>query len=154
MNSSCTEPAITQHVPDPPYDNSFHSDCQVSTQAVVTSPLPNSNLAIIGPRFIVAWPAANSGIGLFFAPQNGIDGVLAIELVNSTIGSLASTYQDTAGSAVATVGVTGILKSILPTRHSSVNLPVSVHSAVMLVCAQVFPYFQESEQPFLLYRDS
>ena len=51
---------------------------------VVTSPLPDSNLTIIGPRLLVAWPAGNSGVVAFFAPQNGVNGTLGIELVNGT----------------------------------------------------------------------
>ena len=129
VNTSCPGTAITQHLPDPPYDNYFYSDCHVSAQAVVTSPLPDSNLTIIGPRFIIAWPAGNSGICAFFAPQNGINGSLGIELVNSTIGSpLASTYQAPAGSAVATVGVTGILSF-----NSSATLSIPILGSVRTI---------------------
>ncbi|KAH0843248.1 glycogen debranching enzyme [Fonsecaea pedrosoi] len=106
--NSC--PAVTQHLTDPPYDNYFYSDCNSDSQAVVTSPLPDSNLSIIGPRLIIAWPAGNSGICTFFQPQNGPNGSLAIELVNSTVGSpLGPVYRTTQGSANPFVGVQGII---------------------------------------------
>lgn len=82
----------TQYLTDPPYDNYFYSDCNVDAQVVVTSPLPDSNLTIIGPRLIIAWPAGNSGIAAFFQPEDGPNGTLAIELVNSTIGTPLAAY--------------------------------------------------------------
>ncbi|KAM4062379.1 putative lipoprotein [Hirsutella rhossiliensis] len=82
-NSTCER--RVQHLADPPYQNYFYSDCHVDAQAVVTSPLPDSNLTIISPRLIVAWPAGNSGICTFFRPQNGVNGSLAIGL-NSIVG--------------------------------------------------------------------
>jgi hypothetical protein len=106
----CSGPATTQHWSDPPYQNYFYSDCHVDAQAVVTSPLPDSNLTIIGPRLVIAWPAGNSGVGAYFQPQNGVNGSLAIALVNSTIGSpLGPVYQQTPGSKYPTVGVMGVL---------------------------------------------
>lgn len=99
-----------QYLSDPPYDNYFYSDCNVDAQVVVTSPLPDSNLSIIGPRLIVAWPAGNSGIAAFFQPQDGPNGTLAIELVNSTIGSPLTSYvQDSNGSDHTFVGVQGVI---------------------------------------------
>ncbi|KIW91128.1 uncharacterized protein Z519_08022 [Cladophialophora bantiana CBS 173.52] len=106
--NSC--PAVTQHLTDPPYDNYFYSDCHSDSQVVVTSPLPDSNLTIIGPRLIIAWPAGNSGICTFFQPQNGPNGSLAMELVNSTVGSpLGPVYRTSQGSAVPFVGVQGVI---------------------------------------------
>ncbi|KIW31359.1 uncharacterized protein PV07_03015 [Cladophialophora immunda] len=103
-------PAVTQHLTDPPYDNYFYSDCHSDSQAVVTSPLPDSNLTIIGPRLIIAWPAGNSGICTFCQPQNGPNGSLAIELVNSTVGTpLGPVYRTTQGSANPFVGVQGVI---------------------------------------------
>ena len=63
QNTSCA--AVTQHLTDPPYDNYFYSDCHGDSQVIVTSPLADSNLSLIGPRFIVAWPAGASGICAF-----------------------------------------------------------------------------------------
>lgn len=99
----------TQHLSDPPYQNYFYSDCHAASQVVVTSPLPDSNLSIIGPRLIVAWPAGNSGICTFFQPQNGVNGTLGLELINSTIGTpLSAVYDDSVpGSPI--VGVSGVL---------------------------------------------
>ena len=74
----CSSPPTRQHLPDPPYQNYFYSDCHVDAQAVVTSPLPDSNLTIIGPRLVIAWPAGNSGVAAYFQPQNGKNGSLGI----------------------------------------------------------------------------
>ncbi|KAL1965350.1 hypothetical protein VTN77DRAFT_5787 [Rasamsonia byssochlamydoides] len=109
---ACSSEPATLHLPDPPYDNFFYSDCNVAAQVVVTSPLPDSNLTLIGPRLIVAWPAGNSGVCAFFAPQNGINGTLGIEVVNSTVGSpLAATYRPAATNGSSpSVGVTGVIR--------------------------------------------
>ncbi|KAK1255632.1 hypothetical protein MKX07_007891 [Trichoderma sp. CBMAI-0711] len=122
--TSCS--ARTLHLSDPPYQDYFYSDCHVDAQAVVTSPLPNSNLSIIGPRFIVAWPAGNSGICTFFQPQSGINGSLAIELVNSTLGSpLGPVYRKTNQSAPPIVGVEGVLSF-----NDSAELPIAILGSV------------------------
>lgn len=114
--------ARTLHLSDPPYQDYFYSDCHVDAQAVVTSPLPDSNLAIIGPRFIVAWPAGNSGICTVFQPQSGKSGSLAIELVNSTLGTpLGPIYSKFKGSANPIVGVEGVLSF-----NDSAELPVAI----------------------------
>lgn len=96
---------VEQHISDPPYDNWFHSDCHSDTQVVITSPLPDSNLSIIGPRVIVAWPAGNSGICTFFQPQNGRNGSLGIALARP----LSSVYRNVSGSQYPYVGVEGVL---------------------------------------------
>ncbi|CAM1505944.1 Fc.00g115810.m01.CDS01 [Cosmosporella sp. VM-42] len=109
-NSSTSCRVTTQHLSDPPYENYFYSDCNVDAQAVITSPLPDSNLSIIGPRLIIAWPAGNSGICTFFQPQSGQNGTLAIELVNSTIGGpLRGIYEEDGSSDYPFVGVSGVL---------------------------------------------
>jgi len=82
--TTCSDSPSTLHLSDPPYENYFYSDCHGASQVVVTNPLPDSNLTIIGPRLLVAWPAGNSGVVAFFAPQNGVNGTLGIELVNTT----------------------------------------------------------------------
>lgn len=100
--------ATTLHISSPPYENYFYSDCNVAAQVVVTSPLPDSDFKVIGPRVIVAWPAGNSGACMFFEPENGLNGSLAIKLNNSTIGSpLAPTYI--AKDGYPSVGVKGVL---------------------------------------------
>ncbi|PTB70187.1 hypothetical protein BBK36DRAFT_1164743 [Trichoderma citrinoviride] len=122
--SSC--PARTLHLSDPPYQDYFYSDCHVDAQAVITSPLPDSNLSIIGPRLIVAWPAGNSGICTFFQPQSGKNGSLAIELVNSTLGSpLGPIYRKANHSAPPVVGVEGVLSF-----NDSAELPIAILGSV------------------------
>lgn len=79
--------ATTLYISDPPYANYFYSDRHVAAHVVVTSPIPESDLSIIGPRLIVAWPAGNSGACMFFQPADGKNGSLHIELINSTVGS-------------------------------------------------------------------
>lgn len=121
--------AVTQHLSDPPYENYFYSDCNTDTQAVVTSPLPDSNLSIIGPRLVIAWPAGNSGICTFFQPQNGPNGSLAIGLVNSTLGSpLGPVYRSVRGSEYPSVGVQGVLSF-----NSSATLTIPILGSVRTI---------------------
>ena len=95
----------------------------------MTSPLPDSNLSIIGPRFIVAWPACNSGIWTFFQPQNGPNGTLDIELVTSALGSpLAPVYQKSDSSDYPFVGVQGVLSF-----NNSATLTVPILGSVRTV---------------------
>ncbi|KAI0107376.1 carbohydrate-binding module family 52 protein [Hypoxylon sp. NC0597] len=72
------------HLSDPPYENYFMSDCSSASQVVVTSPLADSDLKIIGPRLLIAWPAGNSGIVAYFSPESGVNGTLGIGLQNIT----------------------------------------------------------------------
>ncbi|KAK5081051.1 hypothetical protein LTR70_009230 [Exophiala xenobiotica] len=113
-NGSCVQTpgqkmnSTTLHISSPPYENYFYSDCNVAAQVVVTSPLPDSDLEVIGPRLIVAWPAGNSGACIFFKPENALNGSLAIKLINSTVGSpLAPIYV--ARDGYPSVGVKGVL---------------------------------------------
>ncbi|KAH1286154.1 hypothetical protein KXV69_002262 [Aspergillus fumigatus] len=106
---SCGESPATLALSSGPYDNYFYSDCNVAAQVVVTSPLPDSNLSLIGPRLIVAWPAGNSGICTYFAPENGVNGTLGISVVNSTVGSPLS-LNYTAKEPNPGVGVQGTLR--------------------------------------------
>ncbi|KAK5044948.1 hypothetical protein LTR84_010320 [Exophiala bonariae] len=127
--SSGSCPAVTQHLTDPPYENFFYSDCNSDTQVVVTSPLPDSNLSIIGPRLVVAWPAGNSGICTFFQPQNGANGSLAIELVNSTIGTpLAPVFRNASDSDYPVVGVQGVLAF-----NSSATLTIPILGSIRTI---------------------
>jgi hypothetical protein len=123
-SNSCS--VITQQLSDPPYENYFYSDCKTDAQVVVTSPLPDSNLSIIGPRLIVAWPAGNSGICTFFQPQSENNGTLAIELVNSTLGSpLGVINREDKGSEYPFVGVEGVLSF-----NTSANLTVAILGSI------------------------
>lgn len=130
LAAACTGKPTTQHLSDPPYENYFYSDCHVDAQAVVTSPLPDSNLTIIGPRFIVAFPAGNSGVAAYFQPQNGVNGSLGISLVNSTIASpLTSVYTPGSNSSEnAIVGVTGVLSF-----NSSAELSVPILGSIRTI---------------------
>ncbi|KAL4731190.1 hypothetical protein ACLX1H_000151 [Fusarium chlamydosporum] len=124
LADSC--PVITQQLSDPPYENYFYSDCNTDAQVVVTSPLPDSNLSIIGPRLIVAWPAGNSGICTFFEPQGDKNGTLAIELVNSTVGSpLGVINRDEEDSDYPFVGIEGVLSF-----NTSANLTVAILGSI------------------------
>jgi len=98
------------YLSDPPYENYFYSDHNVSAQFVGTSPIPGSDLSIIGPRFIVAWPAGNSGACVFFQPENGKNGTLHIEVINSTTGSPLAPVHIERDDAYPSVGVQGIIK--------------------------------------------
>jgi hypothetical protein len=114
--STCSSAPVTLHLPDAPYDNFFYSDCHTAVQVVVTSPQADSDLTTVSPRFIAAWPAGNSGIAAYFAPQDGENnGSLSIQVVDSTVGSpLAAIYRDdSSGSSTTSTpyfGVTGTLR--------------------------------------------
>lgn len=110
-SSTCSSAPATLHLPDAPYDNFFYSDCHTAVQVVVTSPQSDSDLTTISPRFIAAWPAGNSGIAAYFAPQDGKNGSLSIEVVNSTVGSpLAAIYRADTNDNIPYFGVTGTLR--------------------------------------------
>ncbi len=50
----CPEEPTRLVLSDPPYTNYFYSDCNTAAQVIVTSPLPDSDLTIIGPRLLVS----------------------------------------------------------------------------------------------------
>jgi hypothetical protein len=92
---------------------------------VITSPLPDSNLSIIGPRLLVAWPAGNSGVVAFFAPQNGVNGTLGIELVNGTsdqpLSPIYEASNSTSGSDNPRVGISTLISF---TSSSVLTIPI------------------------------
>lgn len=51
--AQCSAGAVRFKIDDPPYTNFFYSDCNSATQVVATSPLPVSDLKVIGPRLLV-----------------------------------------------------------------------------------------------------
>lgn len=125
----CPAPPQKLSLSDPPYENYFYSDCNVAAQAVVTSPLPQSDLTRIGPRLIVAWPAGNSGVCTYYAPQNGVNGTLSIELVNSTIGNpLGPVYNASGSNPNPSVGVQGVLRF-----NSSATLTVPILGSIRTI---------------------
>ena len=120
------------HLSDPPRENYFYSDCHGASQVVVTSPLSDSNLTIVGPRLVVAWPAGNSGVVAFFAPKNGVNGTLSIELVNGTSGQILSPVYDVNTSSSISgnpqVGVTALVRF-----NSSAVLTVPILGSVRTI---------------------
>jgi hypothetical protein len=127
--SVCAQGGTELQLSDPPYDNYFYSDCNTDAQVVITSPLQDSNLTIIGPRLIVAWPAGNSGACAFFQPQNGVNGSLGISLISSTVGTnLSSVYIPSSESQYPSVGVKGSLRF-----NSSAVLAVSILGSVRTI---------------------
>ncbi|KAF7589450.1 hypothetical protein BBP40_004287 [Aspergillus hancockii] len=112
QSPACVESPSAFTLSDPPYHNYFYSDCNVAAQVVITSPLPDSDLAQVRPRLIVAWPGGNSGVCAVFAPQDGVNGSLGLEIVNSTFGDpLAPVYSNPSGSSRhPSVGVKGVLR--------------------------------------------
>ena len=130
--ATCSDPPSTLHLSDPPYENYFYSDCHGASQVVVTSPLSDSNLTIIGPRLLVAWPAGNSGVVAFFAPQDGANGTLGIELLNGTSDQpLSPVYEpsdSTSGSENPRVGI-----SALVNFNSSAILTVPILGSIRTI---------------------
>ncbi|KAJ5938884.1 hypothetical protein N7466_002018 [Penicillium verhagenii] len=143
----CSESASTLSLSDPPYTNYFYSDCNVAAQAVVTTPSSDSNLSTISPRLLIAWPAGNSGICAYFAPQNGVNGTLSLELVNSTIGQpLAPVYNASASaSTYPNVGVQGIIR-----LNSSATLSLPILGSIRTIrdfvegASIVYPSIQDA----------
>jgi len=124
----------------PPYTSYFYSDCSVAAHVVVTSPEPDSNLSLIGPRLIVAFPAGNSGICAFFEPQNGVNGTLGIKLLNSSMGSpLSAVYLPPVGS-IPSVGIKGVIQF-----NSSAMLSLPILGSIRAIRDFV-------EGPSLLYK--
>ncbi len=137
--SSCRSDPTALHLSSPPYENYFYSDCHSASQVVVTSPTPESNLSIIGPRVIVAWPAGNSGIAAYFQPESGINGTLGIQLVNSTSGSPLSGIYDESKSSNSTIGISTQIEF-----NSSAVLSVAILGSIRTIRDFV-------EGPSLLY---
>lgn len=129
-SSQCTDDPAILHLPDVPYDNFLYSDCHIDAQVVVTTPQPDSNLTQIGPRLIIAWPGGNSGVCAFFAPESGVNGSLAINVINSTVGSpLASTYEAASNSSQPPrVGTKGVISF-----NSSAILTVPILGSVRTI---------------------
>jgi len=61
--ASC--PATYFQLSADPYQNYFVSTCNFAATVVSLSPLPDSNLTLISPRLVAAFPA---GMSLFIAP--------------------------------------------------------------------------------------
>lgn len=120
---TCNEPASRLYLPDFPYDNYLYFDCHSSSHVIVTSPTSESNLSIIGPRLLVAWPAGNSGLVAYFEPTDGVNGTLTPSLANSssTGEALDPIYEPVEGSNP----VVGVSSSI------NFNVPATLTVAVL-----------------------
>jgi hypothetical protein len=119
--------STTLYMSDPPYENYFYSDRHVAAHVVVTSPVPGSDLKIIGPRLIVAWPAGNSGACMFFQSQEGVNGSLHIKMVNSTVGSPLAPIN-IARDGHPSTGVEGVIQF-----DSAAELSVSILGSVRAI---------------------
>jgi hypothetical protein len=125
--ADCDAPPSRLYLADSPYDNYFYSDCHSSSHVVVTSPLLSSNLDIIYPRLIVAWPAGNSGIVSVFEPQNGQRGTLGIHLETPMGGeTIEPIYVE--GTPHPEVGVTGFI-----TFNSPAILTIPILGSIRII---------------------
>jgi hypothetical protein len=127
LAANCDGQSSRLYLSDSPYENYFYSDCHSSAHVVVTSPLPSSNLDIIYPRLIVAWPAGNSGIVSVFEPQNGQRGTLGIHLETPMGGeTIEPLYVE--GTPHPEVGVTGLI-----TFNSSAILTIPILGSIRII---------------------
>jgi len=101
--AQCPADPTTLFLSDPPYSNYFLKDCHGETHVVVTSPLTTSNLALIGPRLIVAWPSGNSGVAAYFKPASGENGTLALRLLEQGSSSTSLPVNRKPTTALKTV---------------------------------------------------
>ncbi|KAJ8108347.1 hypothetical protein OPT61_g8238 [Boeremia exigua] len=119
---TCSEPASRLYLPDPPYSNYIYFDCHSSSHVVVTSPSPDSNLSVIGPRLLVAWPAGNSGLVVYFEPSDGVNGTLTPALQNSTSsGETLDPIYVPVDSSSPRVGISGAINLNVP---ANLTLPI------------------------------
>ncbi|KAK5173770.1 uncharacterized protein LTR77_002451 [Saxophila tyrrhenica] len=141
--SGCSEKPTTLHLSSSPYENYFYSDCHSASQLVVTSPQPESDLEIIVPRLLVAWAAGDSGLLAFFAPKNGVNGSLSIEVLNDTSDEpLSGVYEQPSNGSSSGNPVVGI--STLVHFNSSAVLTVPILGSIRMMRDFV-------EGPSLLY---
>ena len=126
---TCNEPASRLYLPDLPYDNYIYFDCHSSSHVIVTSPRPDSNLSVIGPRLLVAWPGGNSGLVAYFAPTDGANGTLTPRLENSTSTgeTLDPIYEPIEGADPRT-GVSGSINFNVPA-----NLTVAILGSIRTI---------------------
>lgn len=119
---TCDEPASRLYLPDPPYDNYIYFDCHSSSHVIFTSPTSSSNLSIIGPRLLVAWPAGNSGIVAYFEPTDGANGTLTPRLENSTsTGETLNPIYEAIQGSNPYVGVSGSINLNVP---ANLTIPI------------------------------
>ncbi|KAI8302683.1 hypothetical protein K4K61_007761 [Colletotrichum sp. SAR11_59] len=114
---ACDEEASRFALSNSPYTKYFYSYCNFATQVVVTSPLSNNNLTIVGPRLLAGFGftsvnSVHSGLVAYFEPQIGVNGSLAIGLQNSSeMGhAIEPIYEDNDEEGYSIMGVSGLLK--------------------------------------------
>ncbi|KAI1176785.1 hypothetical protein F4777DRAFT_242486 [Nemania sp. FL0916] len=118
-NASDTCPLSYLHLTDQPYENYFISDCSSASQVVVTSPVIDSGLRLVGPRLLIAWPSGNSGVVVYFSASES-DASLAISLqtipgVNRTVSPVVGGVTGNISfnsSAVLDLAVIGSIRTI------------------------------------------
>ena len=131
QQGQCAEPANQFRITQEPYDNFFYSDCNTAVQVVVTSPVEGSNLTVIGPRLLVAWPGGNSGLVVFWAPENGINGSLTIGIENTSTtdsGALSPIYNASESGNTPQFGISGAIR-----LNSSAVLSVAILGSIRTV---------------------
>jgi hypothetical protein len=131
-------------VSEPPYENYFVSDCHSSSHVIIRSPET--------PRLLIAWPSGNSGIAVFFTPENNQSDSLGIHLENSTSGNAiepialpangSANQNDHVGvsglihfdsPALLTLPIIGSIRSIRDYTEGGGNLDGDVQNAVQTV---------------------
>ena len=115
-------------------------------QVVVTSPIESSNLTVIGPRLLLAWPGGNSGLVVFWSPENGVNGSLTIGLENGTSsstssGALSPIYNNISDNGSPQVGISGSIHI-----NSTAVLSIAILGSIRTVR-------DFTEGPSLLYPD-
>ncbi|KAI8223794.1 glycogen debranching enzyme [Colletotrichum sp. SAR 10_77] len=132
----CDEEASRFALCNSHYTIYVYSRCNFATQVVVTSPLPNNNLTIIGPRLLAGAgftpvKSVHSGLVAYFEPQIGVNGSLAIGLQNSseTGHALKPIYDEDNKEGYFIVGISGLLKF-----NSSATLRVHTLGGIRTIC--------------------
>ncbi|KAI8176775.1 glycogen debranching enzyme [Colletotrichum sp. SAR 10_75] len=132
----CDEEASRFALCNSHYTIYVYSHCNFATQVVVTSPLPNNNLTIIGPRLLAGAgftpvKSVHSGLVAYFEPQIGVNGSLAIGLQNSseTGHALKPIYDEDNKEGYFIVGISGLLKF-----NSSATLRTHTLGGIRTIC--------------------
>ena len=112
---SNSEPPLYLHVSDPPYENYFYADGNVSCQAVLASPLIRTdNDSPAQHRLLFAWPAGNSGAALFFTSPDSKDDTPILTFKADPQGrvldSVSYEPDSNSPSGLPNVGVSGLLE--------------------------------------------
>jgi len=109
-----SELPLHHHISDPPYENYFFADHNVSCQAVLSSPTPNFVPGSPSThRLLFAWPAGNSGAAVFFKAVTKQDN-LRIRFIPGADGRILDLVKyepkGTSRSGCPSVGVSGLVE--------------------------------------------